>query len=256
MPISDRLSELGRLVEHGGRLAQEMRGQGIERELKEDGSIVTRADRAVEEYLRDHLPALSPGSTIWGEEYGFTDEGVGGLWVVDPIDGTSNFGFGSPLWGVSAALVQGEEITLGAVYLPDLNELYISEKGGGVYRNGKALPNIKPGPVQPEELLSYSDGLIRKVGDFPLPGKMRLAGAFVIDGTFTACQRYRGLIGHKERLYDIGACILFGQELGADIRYADGSPFLLGPLKEPQRLTKPWLIFPKDSGFYIPSATK
>src|SRR5579884_1150182 len=114
MPISNLLADLGSLTERAGRLAQEIRGDGISRELKRDGSIVTTADRELEKLFRAELPKLVPESTVWGEEYGFEEEGSGGLWVVDPVDGTSNFSYGSPLWGVSAALVKGDQILFGA----------------------------------------------------------------------------------------------------------------------------------------------
>lgn len=251
MPISNLLADLAALTERCGVLAQQIRGAAIARELKGDGSIVTAADREVERLLREELPKLVPGTTVWGEEYGFEDEGDGGLWVVDPVDGTSNFSFGNPLWGVSVALVKGDEILVGAVNLPDLRETYIAEQGCGTYRNGEPLAPIPPGPIRPEELVSFSDGFLRKITPTILPGKMRLAGAFVVDGTFTASQRYRGLLGYKESLYDIGACVLFNRELGADVRYADGSPFDIEALKKPESIGRPWLIFPADSGFYL-----
>jgi myo-inositol-1(or 4)-monophosphatase len=152
---------------------------------------------------------------------------------------------------VSVALVKGDEILLGAVALPDLSETYLAEKGEGAFRNGASLPPIPPGPIRPEELVSFSDGFARKHPKAHLPGKMRLAGAFVIDGTFTVSQRYRGLLGHKERLYDIGACVLMGQELGADIRYTDGTPFSIEEITKPEQIGRPWMIFPRDSGFYL-----
>ena len=71
----------------------------------------------------------------------------------------------------------------------------------------------------------------------------------MIDGTFLACGRMRGLVGHREKLYDIAPCVLFAAELGADIRYADGDPFDLGPLFEDRKIERPWLMFPPDSGY-------
>ncbi len=201
--------------------------------------------------LRDELPRLVPGSTVWGEEYGPEEEGPGGLWVVDPVDGTSNFSFGSPLWGVSAALVQGDEVLVGAVFLPDLGELYLAERGLGAYLNERPLPPIPAGPIRPEELVDYSDGVLRQAEAGQIPGKMRLSGSFVVAGAFVVTQRIRGLIGHKEKLYDIGACVLMGQELGADIRYADGEPLDLDKWKRPAQAGRPWIIFPKESGFFL-----
>jgi fructose-1,6-bisphosphatase/inositol monophosphatase family enzyme len=109
---------------------------------------------------------------------------------------------------------------------------------------------IPAGPVEKFQLVSYGDALLRRFPDGKFPGKMRMSGAFVVDGTFTALQRFRGLIGHRERLYDVAACVLINQELGADIRYADGSSFELTPLQSPAAI-EPWIIFPANSGFNL-----
>lgn len=250
---SPLLSSLGAIVQEAGALAQRMRKAGIGRELKPDGSIVTPADREVEVVLRKQLVDLYPDTNVWGEELGFATEGEGGLWLVDPIDGTSNFSFGSPLWGVSVALMRAGELELGAVVLPDLNEVYLAERGRGAFLNGQAMPPIPPGPIRPEELVSYEPkGCVSL--DTPLPGKLRCAGAFVIDGTFTARQRYRGLIGCREKLYDVAASVLLAAELGADIRYANGSPMVLSELVVDRKIQRPWIIFPADSGFILPTA--
>jgi myo-inositol-1(or 4)-monophosphatase len=246
---SPLLTSLGDLTRRAGLLAQDER-ESLSRELKPDGSIVTTADRAVETFLRKELPCLIDGTGVWGEEFGFEEEGPEGLWVVDPIDGTSNFAFGSPLWGVSVGLIRGEQIDLGAIYLPDLDELYLAESGHGVFRNGLCLPPIKPGPILDEELVSYGDSLIREFPKVRFPGRMRCSGAFVVDGTFVASQRYRGLVGNRERLYDIAPCVLMGQELGAEVRYADGSPMSISALLN-SRIQRPWLIFPSATGFKI-----
>ena len=248
-----RLSEIARKA---GAIALEARNTP-ERSLKSDGSILTNGDRQVEEFLRKELVALVPGSTVWGEEFGFSEEGEGGLWLVDPVDGTSNYSFGSPLWGVSIGLLRGANLELGSVILPDLGEHYLSARGHGVTMNGEALPSIPTGQIKPFELVSFGDRVLRTYGcgeesaQSPLPGKMRHAGAFVIDGCFVATQRYRGLIGIRERLYDIAACVLFAQELGADVRYADGSPFDLTELKQNKKIDRAWIVFPAESGFLL-----
>ncbi len=244
---SGLLPELAAIAEEAGEVAKKARGS-LEAQIKPDGSILTNADQLAEQFLREKLAELVPGATVWGEEYGFTAQVPEGLWLVDPIDGTSNFRFGSPLWGVSIALLKGDSLEMGAVALPDLCETYLSARGHGVTRNGKPLPNIAPGKIEPFELVSYSDHIARLTD---VPGKMRHAGAFVIDGCFVACQRYRGLVGIRERLYDIAACVLFGLELGADVRYADGTSFDLGELKHNVKVTKPWVIFPPDSNFAL-----
>ncbi len=243
------LPELERLTKRAGRIAQQCR-QTPERSLKPDGSIVTNGDRAVETFLRVELTALLPGSTVWGEEQGHSVPGESGLWAVDPIDGTSNYAFGSPLWGVSIGLIQNGQVTLGAIDLPDLKETYAAALGSGATCNGQLLARIPVGPVRREELLSYNDHVQRALQGHSIPGKMRNAGAFVIDATFVAQQRYRGLLGVREKLYDVAASIAILTELGADIRYTDGTPLEINALLEDRKIGKPWMMFPMDSGFF------
>ncbi len=245
--MTDRLAELGRLATEAGAIAQKARSELV-RELKADGSIVTNGDKTVELWLRERLTKLVEGTTVWGEEFGFEDAGPGGRWLVDPIDGTSNFAYGSPLWGVSIALEIGGRLRLGAVALPDLGELYLAEDGGGAYLDGAAMAPIAPGPIHPYELTSYNEWVVEAVsGD--IPGKQRVSGAFVIDGTFVARGRYRALVGRREKLYDVAACVLIARELGADVRYVDGAPFEERDLLHDQRIGRSWGIFPKDCGW-------
>lgn len=250
MPYAHLLPELERIITEAGKLALEERAR-MEHRLKPDGSIVTTVDDAVEAYIDPLLVELLPGSTVWGEESGFQEEGPEGLWVVDPIDGTSNFTFGSPIWGVSVALVKGEHIELGAVFVPELHELYLSARGHGVTLNGEQLPPIPPGKIEPFNLVSYNDTVVKHVAGSAMPGKMRCGGAFVVDAAFALSQRYRGMIGMKEKLYDMAACVLMGRELGADIRYADGDPLVISKLKKDEKVGRPWIIFPRESGFYL-----
>ncbi len=231
-------------------MAQNAR-RSLAREFKPDGSVVTNGDRLVETYLREVLVELVPSTTVWGEEFGHAEEGSGGLWVVDPIDGTSNYACGSPLWGVSIALVRGDSVVLGVVNLPDLGECFLGAKGHGVTVDGEPMLPIPAGQIGDAEPVGYSDYVIKAFPRDALPGKMRCAGAFVVDGTFVLRQRLRGLVGLSEKLYDIAACVLMAQELGADVRYADGRPFDIEALKEDRKIASPWVIFPRDSGFVL-----
>ncbi len=221
--------------------------------LKSDGSIVTRADCEIEALLRTELPKLVPGTTVWGEEQGFQEPGPNGLWLVDPVDGTSNYRFGSPLWGVSIGLVQDGQVVLGAIALPDLDEIYSAHSGGGATCNDVPLPAIRPGPIKNEELVSYSDRTLIQYAGHKLPGKMRYAGAFVIESTFMLKGHFRGVISHKANLYDVAASICMATELGAEICYFDGSALDIPALIRAQRIEKPFLIFPQDSGFRLPN---
>ncbi len=125
--LSDALSRLGAILDSAARIAVAERAR-MHVESKPDDSLVTNADKAVERYLRGELPALAQKSTIWGEEEGYEPEGPGGLWLVDPIDGTSNYRFGQPLWGISVGLYRNGGVPeIGGIALPDLGETYLAE---------------------------------------------------------------------------------------------------------------------------------
>ena len=249
--LGSLLRDVEPIVREAGRIALEAQ-RGTTREIKPDGSIVTPADREVEMFLRAHLTPLLPHAGILGEEFGASPEGEEGLWCLDPIDGTSNYAFGSPNWGVSVGLVRGENAVLGAVFLPGLGEMYLAAAGFGATINGISIPPIAPGPIRPEELISCPDRILRMYPEEVVPGKMRHTGAVVLDAVYAAVQRYRGLIGLREKLYDVAASICIAGEAGAEIRYADGCPLLLEPLKRPNaRIEKGWLIFPAESGLIL-----
>jgi myo-inositol-1(or 4)-monophosphatase len=240
---SHLLDELSVLVEDAAVVAQSER-EHLVRELKPDGSIVTSADRKVETFFRARLESLLPGSAVWGEEFGYEADSGSGLWLIDPIDGTSNFAYGSPLWGISAALAIEGEIVLGVIDLPDLGETYQVERGCGAALNGKALPPIPPAPFRAEELCGFCEAVARRVPRENIPGKMRCSGAFVVEGAFVATQRYRGLVGLNEKLYDVAPAVLMGRELGADVRFLDGGEFVDSEWLTDRSIDRPWVIFP------------
>lgn len=102
-------------------------------------NIVTSADTAVQAYLQKHLTALLPGSAFLGEEEQHAAGVCEFLWVVDPIDGTTNFARGIADCAISVALLKNGETVLGVVYSPRKRELFTAEKGKGAYLNGKPI---------------------------------------------------------------------------------------------------------------------
>lgn len=222
LPNLDLGSKLEIAVTRAGKLAQDLR-DGLESTIKPDGSIVTNADRELETLLRAELTAILPGSRVWGEEFGM-DPGDGGpVWLVDPIDGTSNYNFGLPIWGVTVGLMDGPEIIAGAVCMPDLGWSFLALKGQGATLNQQPLPNLKPGPVARYELVGQADeeeGPFSKIG-----GKRRHFGAFVADGMFMARGGLRAMVATKAHLYDAAGSLIVLRELGAETLTASGLPF-------------------------------
>lgn len=250
MKPSDILIQLGDIATLAGEMAVDTR-KALKTQQKEDGSLVTQADQNVERLLRETLPRLVPGTRVWGEEEGFEEPGDGGLWIVDPIDGTTNYVFGSPFWGVSIGLFQNGRIELGAIALPDLQRTYLAQRNQGAWRNGIPIQPIAPGRIREFDPISYSDTVLRQYSRDRLPGKMRYMGAWVMEAALVFDQAYRGAIAYKGNLYDIAASVCIGREIGLDIRYADGTSFEEAEILGASGLGKPVLFFPAESGFKL-----
>lgn len=108
-------------------------GQRLDVEIKSDGSPVSHADRASEEAVRAFLSRHFPEDGILGEELGLTRPDAKRRWVIDPIDGTKSFLAGVPLWGSLLALVEGEEVLVGAAAFPVTGEAIAAAPGTGCH---------------------------------------------------------------------------------------------------------------------------
>lgn len=252
MPANVDLEMLSDLAVRAGHIALGRRVPG-EFELKPDGSIVTDADRETELFLREELGARFPDVGFIGEEFGH-EARQGSVWAIDPIDGTSNFAFGSPFWGVSIALVSPAGVSCGAIALPELDEILVAGAGKGAWLNGKQLQPIPAGAVEPFHLISYCEGIVRAYPGEKWPGKMRCMGSFVVDGAMVATKRTRAMLCIREQIYDFAAVTCVCRELGAEIRYLNGDVF-----EEVRYLTEPqvvdgWTICPAGSN--IPAIAK
>ena len=108
-------------------------------ELKAEFDLVTAADKASEKLVVGRLRQYFPTHSIQAEEGGGGETGSEYRWYVDPLDGTTNFAHGYPVWSVTMALEKAGELIVGVVYDPNRNELFACEKGAGAYLNGKRI---------------------------------------------------------------------------------------------------------------------
>lgn len=138
MPIT--LENLEKIVRAAGAIAMnyfnDLPNLAVNKKSARD--LVTDADVAVENYLKDALHQQCPEYGFWGEESGQTAN-QNSRWIVDPIDGTHSFSKGQYFWGVSVALEINGELIMGAVYGPALDDYYCAEKGKGAWKNGKSI---------------------------------------------------------------------------------------------------------------------
>ena len=104
-----------------------------------DTDLVTDVDREVEAFIRSELKKLTPDYGFFGEEGGLNLTDSPYCWVIDPIDGTTNFVHDLPFYSVSIALRKGDQGVVGAIYAPKLDELFLAEAGHGATLNGEAI---------------------------------------------------------------------------------------------------------------------
>src|SRR5262245_536091 len=112
--------------------------ENLQVSVKGPGDFVTNADKAAEKIVHDELSKARP-------TYGFLMEESGEIkgsdgqhrWIIDPLDGTTNFLHGIPLFAVAIALQRGDEIVAGVIYNPVMDELFVAEKGGGAWLNDR-----------------------------------------------------------------------------------------------------------------------
>ena len=214
----------------GGLLLDYFKPSGTHANLKSDRSVVTEADLAADRLIADAIRTAYPGDGLLSEELQTTlGKNTPAVWVIDPLDGTTNFSLGLPIWGVCIArLVEGQP-NLAAVYFPVLEELYTAESSAGAFRNGEPMQVKPPIPDQPTAFFSCCTRTHRKYA-VDLRYKTRILGS----ASYTWCAVARGaaIIGFEAtpKIWDIAAGWLLVSEAQGMIGTFDGSqPFPLIP---------------------------
>ncbi len=140
-----QLQELEDLIRQLGMKAQALRDAGLQVETKGRQDFVSEADIYVETQLKQWLAEQFPEDGFLGEESGLV-AGESGIWVLDPIDGTTNFIQGMDYWCISLAYLRQDIIELGIIYAPDRNEFFFARRGAGAFLNGQRLALHEPAP--------------------------------------------------------------------------------------------------------------
>lgn len=133
------------LIRQLGAEAQALRDAGLRVDQKGRQDFVSHADMYVEQQIKAWLKQHCPDDGFLGEESGF-EAGAQGIWVLDPIDGTTNYIQGMDFWCISLAYVAHGVITLGIIYAPDRDEFFFARRGEGAYLNQRRLSLIEPEP--------------------------------------------------------------------------------------------------------------
>jgi len=199
--------------------------------------LVTETDAAVESHLREHLGKLLPGVGFMGEESAPSLVPEGDCWIVDPLDGTTNFVHGIPFAAVSIALWQEGATRLGVVALPMLNECFYAERGQGAHCNGQPLQVSKIARCEqsliatgfPYDIDVQKDRILRWLGAvLPQCQGVRRCGAAAADLAYVAAGRYEAFYETGLKPWDMAAGWLLVQEAGGRVTNILGEPLRFG----------------------------
>lgn len=205
-------------------------------EYKGTINIVTEADRLSEELLVTRIKQGFPDHDIITEESAGIQKGSRFRWIIDPLDGTTNYAHGFPFFCVSIALEKDGEVILGVIYNPILDELFVAEKGVGAVLNDEKLAVSRTDElvksflatgfpydisVNPDNNINYFSGLAFKVQ------AIRRAGSAAIDLAYLAAGRFDGFWELKLSPWDTAAGWLMVTEAGGTVTEISGAHYHL-----------------------------
>jgi myo-inositol-1(or 4)-monophosphatase len=220
-----------------GRVLAEKFGRALQVSNKGDIDLVTEADIAAERLIVERIRSHHPRHAILTEESGDVII-VGGTdaahkWVVDPLDGTTNYAHGYPVFCVSIALEHEGRVVVGVVYDPLRDELFAAERGGGATLNGRCARVSDTSDLNRALLCTgfpydvrTRERFARHFANFILRAQsVRRDGAAALDLAYVACGRFDGFWEEGLRPWDVAAGVLLVEEAGGRVTHYDGTPF-------------------------------
>jgi len=217
----------------GAFLRREFQRGHVAWRLKHRHEIVTGADTAAEKIILALLRKHTPGFEILSEEAGLNKKKSDYLWVVDPLDGTTNFEVHNPLFSVSIALYYRGEPKLGVVYAPYLDDLFVAEKGKGAYLNSQRIRVSKTKELK-RSFLTYCYGQehkhMRRAVELYRYFKMksvdmRQLGSAAIELAWVAAGRTESIIIPGTKPWDAAAGVLLVTEAGGQVTDFKNKPW-------------------------------
>ena len=206
--------------------------ENLQVSTKGPGNFVTASDKKVEKILIDELQKARPTYSILSEEIGEINNDKSFRWIIDPIDGTTNFLHGIPHFAISVGLEHNEEIICGIIYDPIKDEMFTAEKGNGAYLNNKRIRVSSRSKL--EDCIIYTGGpkrdsinresAIEEYKKFSskvfIP--IRQLGSASLDMAYVAAGRCDGFWQRNLNYWDIAAGIVIVKESGGFITDFDG----------------------------------
>ncbi|MEJ2758350.1 MAG: inositol monophosphatase family protein [Anaerolineales bacterium] len=230
------LDDLIALAKGAGEILRAGYHQTKQIDHKQEIDLVTETDKASEDYILQQINERVPRHHIVAEENGESAGDPDHTWYIDPLDGTTNFAHGLPIFSVSIAYAHQGVTTLGVVYDPIREELYRAELGQGAFLNGQRLhvsqqTELKQSLVvtgypydrftNPNNNLRHTQNFLMRVQGF------RRLGSAALDLCNVASGRVDGYWEVYLERYDMAAGALIAEEAGARVTKVDGTPNIL-----------------------------
>jgi myo-inositol-1(or 4)-monophosphatase len=207
-------------------------------EHKGFNDLVSYVDKEAEQQCVSRLQEIFPEAGFITEEGTNTTQGETYNWVIDPLDGTTNFIHGLPVFAVSLALMEQEEVVLGVVYEVNRKECFYAYKGGGAFCNGVAIqvskaPNLTASliatgfPYYQFDLIDRYMAIMKSL--MQKTHGLRRLGSAAVDLCYVAAGRSEGYFEYNLNSYDVAAGVLLVQEAGGQVTdFEGGRDFIFG----------------------------
>ncbi|WP_147822747.1 inositol monophosphatase family protein [Salidesulfovibrio onnuriiensis] len=225
------VSEVGSLI---------VEADGKPRNIRFKGKIdlVTDTDMAVELALKEKLERLVPGSSFLAEETAKDAELGDNTWIIDPVDGTTNFAHGLPMVATSVGLWRDGRMELGVINLPLMGEMFAAARGHGAFMNGKPISVSSVSSLErsllatgfPYAVNEHLEKLLAQLRNVLEASQgVRRAGAAALDLAYVACGRYEGFYESALNPWDTAAGWLLVEEAGGRVSgFAETDEYVLG----------------------------
>ena len=222
------------LARRSGRLLKENLGHAGRIEFKGEVDIVTEMDRKAEALIVEELKRRFPDHGILTEESREKTTSSGCRWIIDPLDGTTNYAHGFPVFCVSIAFEHNGDVVFGTVYDPVLDELFVAEKGKGAFMNDTRLRVSVVSTLDksllatgfPYDLRTSKENNLDHFANFALRAQaIRRAGSAALDLCYVGCGRFDGFWEIKLHPWDVAVGALVVEEAGGRITDFEGRPF-------------------------------
>lgn len=263
------LEQLCQIVKQAAEFFVSMQQEYIQTTVKSDGGYVTQVDEAIQAFLKEALMQRWPQYEFIGEEMEFQDQAKvfdhdsAGYWVLDPLDGTTNFAHGFKFYGISLALVIHGETQLGVIYDPVHLECYCAERGNGAYLNGKKLQTTQSMPLSLSlanvDFKRLTSDLALHLVKSPPYRSQRNLGSSVLEWCWLAADRVHVYVHGGQKLWDFAAGYLILREAGGAATSLSGSPLDCTKLRKRavaaasnQALLDQWMFWIRENSDTFP----